>query len=187
MRKRLPAASDRAAATGTLKADTARYLPLVRHLADWVSRRSEIRAWFPHCGDLPRAAIRRDEVLRIIGIWKAADVAHRTINNRVSALRDLYHKLDGDDAETPCDHVPFLKPPRTPIPRISAETINAVLHTLQVRALTTEQTKGRPVCHALAETNRASVSPSLTSPSCTAASRPPECANPPVGNAESEI
>ncbi len=154
LRKRLPAASDRAVATGTLKADTARYLPLVRHLADWVSRRSEIRAWFAHCGDLPRAAIRRDDVLRIIGVWKGADVAHRTINNRVSALRDLYHKLDGDDAETPCDHVPFLKPPRTPIPRISAATINAVLHNLLVRGSSTEPRSGRQANHALQDRAR---------------------------------
>lgn len=155
LRKRMPAASDRAAKAGSLKADAPRYLGLVRHLADWVSRRSEIRAWFPYVGDRPRHAIAREDVLRIRGIWKAAHVANRSINNRVSALRDLYRKLDGDDADTPCDRVPFLKPPRTPIQRVSPETINAVLANLLTRALSTAQRgKGRPVCHALQDRAR---------------------------------
>lgn len=155
LRKRMPAASDRAADAGTLKADAlTRYLPLVKHLADWVSRRSEIRAWFPHLGDRPRAAVLREDVIRIIGVWKQAKVAHRTINNRVSALRDLYRKLDGADAETPCDHVPFMKPPRIPIQRISPQTINAVLHNLLQRALSTAPRRGRNVSHALQDRAR---------------------------------
>jgi hypothetical protein len=134
LRKRMPAGSDKVAAIGSLKADAlGRYLPLVRHLADWVSRRSEIRAWFQHLADRPRAAVIREDVLRIIGIWKQAGVAHRTINNRVSALRDLYRKLDGDDADTPCDHVPFMKPPRTPIPRLNVAIVNVVLANLLER------------------------------------------------------
>lgn len=153
LRKKLPVASDRTATAGTLKADAARYLPLVRHLADWVSRRSEIRAWFSELGDRPRSTVTREDILRIRGAWKAAGVAHRTINNRVSALKDLYRKLDGDDADTPCDRVPFLKPPRTPVQRVSVETVNAVLANLLRRAMT-PRTKGRPVCHALQDRAR---------------------------------
>lgn len=151
LRKRLPAASDTVARIGSLKADSFRYLPLVRHLADWVSYRALVRSWFPHLGDRPRAAIQRDDVLRVIGIWKSAGVANRSINNRVSALRDLYRKLDGDDALTPCDGVPFFKPPRVPIQRVSADVINTVLQNLLQRALTTQQGRGRPVCHALGD------------------------------------
>lgn len=154
LRKRYRAAADTKAKTGTLKADAPRYLPLVRHLADWVSQRSNLRAWFPELGDRPRSSIAQEDVLRIIGIWKSAKVAHRTINNRVSVLRDLYKKLDGDDADNPCTHVPFLKPARNPIPRISIETINTVLHNLLVRGLSSQPTKGRPVCHALQDRAR---------------------------------
>lgn len=155
LRKRMPAASDRAAAIGSLKADAiGRYLSLVKHLADWGTRRSEIRAWFPHLGERPRAAITREDVIRIIGIWKQANIAHRTINNRVSALRDLFRKLDGIDGETPCDHVPFLKPPRIPVQRVSPQTINTVLHNLMRRALSSEPRRGRNVCHAMQDRAR---------------------------------
>jgi site-specific recombinase XerD len=155
LRKRYPAGSDKVASVGSLKADAlSRYLPLVKHLADWVSRRSEIRAWFPHVGDRPRSAISREDVIRIIGTWKQAGVAHRTINNRVSALRDLYRKLDGIDAETPCDHAPFMAPPRMPVQRISPTLINAVLDTLLHRALTTTPRRGRQANHAMQDRAR---------------------------------
>jgi integrase len=154
LRKRYPAASDRTAKAGTLKADAPRYLGMVRHLADWVTRRSEIRAWFPHLSDRARHTITREDVMRIRGAWKAAGIANRTCNNRVSALRDLFRKLDGDETPTPCDHVPFLKPPRTPIDRVSPETVNAVLENLWQRGRFTDARRGRPVNHALADRAR---------------------------------
>lgn len=147
LEKRIPATvSDRAIVLGTLKADALRYYPLIRHLADWVTRRSEIRAWLPHLADRHRGGIERTDILRIRGIWKAEGRAHRTINNRVSALKDLYKKLDGDDAPTPCDGVTMLIPPRTPIQRVSPETINRVLKNLLERA--ESGAKGRPCKHA---------------------------------------
>lgn len=152
LRARIPAASDRAVVLGTLKADAFRYYPLIRSLADWVTRRSEIRAWLPALGDRYRSDLTREDILRVRGAWKAAGVAHRTINNRVSALKDLYKKLDGDDAPTPCDHVTMLPPPRTPMQRISPETINTVLANLLTRATATE--KGRPCKHALQDRAR---------------------------------
>lgn len=176
LRKRLTAASDRIVSLGTLKADLQRYLPLVRHLADWVSRRSELRAWLPHVGDRPRHAIRRDDVLRIRGIWTGAGVASRTINNRVSALRDLYRKLDGDDADTPCDRVPFLTPPRTPIQRISPEIVNTVLANLLARA-GRPLTQGRPVCHALRDRARLMVLASSGRRPCEVARAQPDDVN----------
>lgn len=155
LRKRYPAASDTTAKGGTLKADAPRYLGMVRHLADWVTRRSEIRAWFPHLGDRSRHAIYREDVLRIRGIWTTAKVANRTINNRISALRDLFHKLDGDEKPTPCDHIPFLKPPRTPIQRVLPATVNTVLENLWRKAHTPQAPKrGRPICHARADRGR---------------------------------
>ncbi len=181
LRKRLPAASDHSAKGGTLKADSARYLPLVRHLADWVSRRSEIRAWFPELGDRPRGAITREDILRIRGAWVAAGVAHRTINNRVSALRDLYHKLDGDDADTPCDRVPFLKPPRIPIQRVSPETINLVLSNLLQRAMTTQREQGRPAPHAMQDRARLMVLATTGRRPCEVERAQPEDVNMEVG------
>jgi integrase len=144
---RIPATvGSRAIVLGTLKADALRYYPLIRHLADWVTRRSEIRAWEPHLGDRYRHAIERVDILRIRGLWKEAGVANRTINNRVSALKDLYKKLDGDDTATPCDSVAMLPPPRIPIQRVSPDTINAVMTRLEQRALNGR--KGRPCKHA---------------------------------------
>lgn len=148
LEQRVPAATDRGATSGTLKAEAVRYLPLVTHLADWVSRRSEIRAWFPALGDLRRHDIARADVLRVRGAWKQAGVAARTINNRISALRDLYRKLDGDDAPTPCDGVPMLPVPRVPIQRVSAETVTRVVARLLEIAETPTDDPGRPRKHA---------------------------------------
>jgi len=146
LEQRVPVATDRGGRAGTLFAEALRYYPLIKHLADWVTRRSEVRAWLPKLGATPTHAITRTDVLEQRGAWKQAGVAHRTINNRISALRDLYHKLYGDETPTPCDGVPFLKPPRVPIQRVSAETINKVLGQLLVNALT--PTGGRPRKHA---------------------------------------
>jgi integrase len=119
---------------GTLAKDAERYYPLIRHLADWVSRRSEIRAWLPHLGDRYRHLIRKDDVLRTRGIWIADGRAAKTINNRVTALRNLYHVLDGTDTATPCDTVTQLTPQKTPLVVIPATVINAVMVELERRA-----------------------------------------------------
>jgi integrase len=117
MRKRHPQ-PERQAARGTLAKDAERYYPLIRHLADWVSRRSEIRAWLPLIGPKFRHLVTRDDVLRARGAWlhpdKGRAATPKTVNNRVSALRDLYRKLDGDDAPTPCDGVKPLSTVKSP-------------------------------------------------------------------------
>ena len=122
---------ERGAPTGSLQRDAERYYPLIKVMADWVSRRSEIRAWFPHLGDKPRHVITKADVIRVQGIWKAEGKAAKTINNRVTALRDLYHKLDGDETPTPCDGVKQLKPVKKPIQTVPAEVINTVLDNLR--------------------------------------------------------
>lgn len=152
--KRIPAAADRAVKLGTLKADALRYYPLIKHLADWVTRRSEIRAWFPLLGDRYRHTITREDVLRARGTWLEQGRAHRTVNNRVSALKDLYRKLDGDEAPTPCDTVRMLAAPRTPVRRVTADEINAVLNALLVVAGLAPVGKGRPGQHALRDRAR---------------------------------
>lgn len=158
LRKRIPAATaDRAAVLGTLAADATRYYPLIRHLADWVSRRSEVKAWFPFVGDRYRHTITREDVLKARGCWKADGLANRTINNRVTALRDLYRKLDGDSAPTPCDGVKPLPPVRTPITRVTATLVNQVLANLlarQGKVIEKGRFVGRPPAHCLEDRAR---------------------------------
>lgn len=157
LERRIPAATDRASSLGLLAADAQRYYPLIRTLADWVSRRSEIRAWLPALGERFRHTLTREDILRVRGDWKVAGIANRTINNRVAALRDLYRKLDGDTAFNPCDGVKPLKPPRTPIQRIDTADINRVLKNLEQRATTPIEKgrfKGRPALHAMQDRAR---------------------------------
>jgi integrase len=119
---------------GTLARDAERYYPLVKHLADWVSRRSEIRAWLPHLGETPRHMITREDILRIRGRWVSEGRKPKTINNRVTALRNLFHLLDGDDSPTPCDGVKQLTPEKVPPQIVTGVIINRVLDNLQRRA-----------------------------------------------------
>jgi integrase len=119
LRKRYPVSSlPKTTRTGTFAADVDRYLPLVKHLADWVTRRAEIRHWLPHFGSSYRDVIRREDVLRIRALWVQEGLAAKTINNRICALRNLFRLLGGDDeAWTPCDGIPLLRPPK-PIPQV---------------------------------------------------------------------
>lgn len=154
MKKRSPQ-PERGASAGTLAKDAVRYYPLIRHLADWVSRRAEIRAWLPQLGDRPRHAITREDVLRVRGIWIAAGVKPKTVNNRVSALRNLFVVLDGDGGEdppTPCDHVKPLGVVKVPPQVVSPELVNRVLANLLQRA--TSGGRGRPCKHALQDRAR---------------------------------
>src|SRR6185436_15979291 len=70
--------------------------------------------------------ITREDVLRVRGSWVAAGRAPKSINNRVSALRDLFRKLDGDDEPTPCDRVKPLPFAKVPPVVISPDIVNAV-------------------------------------------------------------
>ena len=130
MMKRSPQ-PERTAGSGTLKRDAERYYPLIKHLADWVSRRSEIRAWFQELGERMRHTIDRQDIYRVRGQWCEAGIAVKTINNRISALRNLYRLLDGDAEPTPCDGVKPLPTVKKPITIIDDALVNAVLKRLQ--------------------------------------------------------
>lgn len=130
LQKRFPVSSQPKAHGSTLAADAERYYPLTKAMADWVTRRAEIRAWLPHLGQMYRHTITRDDILRVRGAWVESDVASKTINNRVTALRNLYHLLDGDDAPTPCDGLKPLLAPKVPPRMISVETVTEVLSRL---------------------------------------------------------
>lgn len=153
MMKRSPQ-PERTGTPGTLNKDAERYYSLVKHLTrDGATRRSEIRAWLPHLGEKPRHAIAREDVLRIRGLWKSQGVAAKTTNNRVTALRNLYTLLDGDDAPTPCDRLAPLVSTKKPPQLVDAATVNKVLDALWQRAQPTHR-RGRPCPHALADRAR---------------------------------
>jgi integrase len=120
----------------TLAADVPRYLDLVKHLASWRSHRSELRAWVALLGPKRRDQITSADVLRARLTWLENGVAPKTINGRVDAIRRLYRRLDGRRVPTPCDDVLRLSVPRTPIERVSPETILAVDAQLQAHERT---------------------------------------------------
>lgn len=123
---------ERSAGTGTLARDAERYYPLIKHFNDWGQRRSEVRAWIKAgMGDTHRHVISREDILRVRGVWVQAKVAPKSINNRVTALRDLYHKLDGDDEATPCDGVHPLAVVKAPIQQVRVDVINQVIRNLE--------------------------------------------------------
>jgi integrase len=125
---------ERQGKTGTLARDAEHYYPQIKYMADWRARRSEIRAWIKLLGDRVRSDIKRDDILRVRGVWIEQGIKPKTCNCRVSALRHLYHLLDGDDAATPCDGVKPLPVHRTPPRFIAPAEVNAVLARLELNA-----------------------------------------------------
>jgi site-specific recombinase XerD len=113
-------------ARGTLEQDVARWEPLEKHLASWMERRAELRAWCKLYGDHQRHSLTDEDVRTAIGIWTADGISPKTIRNRLWSLKRLYRVLDGPEAETPVDHV---RPPakvRHVITPVDAETILTV-------------------------------------------------------------
>ncbi len=104
---------------GTLRADAARYLALIKHLASWDDREDHLNAWVARLGDVRRHRITSADILTARIAWLKEKLSPKTINHRVGTLRNLYHRLDGKYARTPCDEVTPLAVPKTPIPRVS--------------------------------------------------------------------
>ncbi len=97
-----------------------------------VSKATIVRA---EDGDVQRHRITNRHVLDARAAWRAAGLSPKTINHRVGTLRNLYHRLDGTRAQTPCDDVDPLPVPKTPIRRVSNQTILAVDRQLQQHEL----------------------------------------------------
>jgi integrase len=116
---------------GTLRADVPAYLRLIQHLESWKDRRAHLDAWLVRVGDVRRHRITTADVLAARVAWLADELAPKTINHRVATLRHLYRTLDGKRAPTPCDDVEPLEVPKTPIQRVSNETILTVDRNLQ--------------------------------------------------------
>lgn len=118
------------AVRGTLRADAPRYLALVEHLASHKERRAHLDAWIARIGDVHRHRITLQDVLSARVAWLKDGYAPKTVNHRVGTLRHLYRTLDGR-GRTPCDDVTPLEVQKSPITRISPETILAVDRNLQ--------------------------------------------------------
>lgn len=115
---------------GSLAGDVDVYLQRVRHLAGWVSLRSELRHWIKLYGPKPRRSLRVEHVEQARERWRLAGVKPKTINNRVAALNRLWHKLDGARAVSPGDELAPLHVHRTPIRVIDNATVIAVYQRL---------------------------------------------------------
>lgn len=118
---------------GSLKADAKRYLELVSHLATADDREDHLNAWIALHGDDARVSITAADVLKARALWLAQGKAPKTINHRCDTLRNLFHRLDGKRAPTPCDDVEHLHVPRSPIHRVPEATMIAIDQELQRR------------------------------------------------------
>lgn len=130
LRRELEQSTPPPAARGSFTAEADRYLSHAAHLAAWKARRSEIRAWIALLGRRPRATITRADILAARSEWSAAGVNPKTINNRLIALRAMYHALDGDDAASPADRIKPLPTRTPPAHSISADLIGQVYQNL---------------------------------------------------------
>lgn len=109
---------------GTFGADVKLYLAQVKPTlapATYESRVCELDAYLAVFRKGPRSEITRAQLLELRTAWMTKGRAKRhgqtgaavkTVRNRETALRHLYHRLDGKKAPTPLDDLPAL--PKTP-------------------------------------------------------------------------
>lgn len=118
----------------TLAHDAKAYLRLVAHLASKDDREDHLNAWLAAgLGELPRHRITPQHVQAARVTWLGQGKAPKTINHYVGTLRNLYHRLDGKRAATPCDDIEDLPVPKTMIRRVPDALILKVDRTLQER------------------------------------------------------
>lgn len=121
------------AVRGSLSQIGASYLRLVTHLATWDDREDHLNAWLKALGNVQVHRITTADILAARGAWLKAKRSPATINHYVATLRNLYHRLQGPRAQTPCDDVKALPVPRTPITRVSDAELLAIDAKLQER------------------------------------------------------
>lgn len=116
---------------GTLAGDLRRYLPQVKHLASFIARRAECRAWLTAFGPhFPRARVSAEKIKKQRGVWLAAGVAPKTINNRVFTLQHWWRSLDGAGVRTPADRIVPLPVRRRPAVRVPDTLIRTIYQNL---------------------------------------------------------
>lgn len=115
---------------GTLAADAVKYIRLIKHLESWKDREAHLKAWTARLGSARRHRITAADVLAARIAW-LKKLSPKTVNHRCDTLRNLYRRLDGKRAPTPCDEIDPLPVPKTPIQRISNALILLVDANLQ--------------------------------------------------------
>src|SRR4051794_2299333 len=102
---------------GLLQADAATYLarPEVKALVSYKTRVCDVAAWYPRFGNVLRHLIAPQQLAEQMEQWRIDGVAVWTRRHRLNALRDLYTKLDGVDADNPPRAVRQPKKPK-PVP-----------------------------------------------------------------------
>lgn len=120
---------------GTLAAVAPKYLALVKYLATstWRGRKCEIDAWVEQAGPFPLSKITKETVLTARNAWLVQKIAPKTINNRVGALRHLYHTIGRSDSVTPCDDVPGLTTTQQPPEPVAGALVMRVARQLVTR------------------------------------------------------
>jgi integrase len=121
------------AAQGTLRAVAPSYLKKVEHLASADDCEDHLNAWCERLGDVQLHRIAEQDVLDARAAWLKSGLSPKTINNRVGTLRNLFHRLNGRKAPTPCDDIAELKTAKTIIQRVSDAVILKVDRALQAR------------------------------------------------------
>lgn len=118
------------AVTGTLAAAVDAWDGQEQHLASYVERRSELRAWVRELGDRPLGRIDAADIRRVVVKWTAAGLAPKTIRNRLWSLQHLYHLTLGPKADTPVDDIEPPAKVRTVIAPVTPELILSVYRKL---------------------------------------------------------
>jgi integrase len=118
------------AGRGLLNADITRYLALVT-LAGPKSIKAQLTAWAELYPGIARHQLTPEHVLKARKAWLQRGDSPKIINHRVHRLRRLYRVLDGHEAWSPCDGIPDLPVPRTPIVRTETSLVTDVVLKLE--------------------------------------------------------
>lgn len=102
---------------GTLAEAVDRWAPLERHLASFVSRRAELRAWVALYGDVPIRQLSETHVRKAIVYWLTEKQwSAKYVRDLLWDLKHLFHVLYGKKTPTPVDDVdPPAKERRVPV------------------------------------------------------------------------
>lgn len=147
------ALADRLAAVDaptTLAADIARYLASRTAMPTYAERKRHLELWLAALGDRPRREITRLEIDAVLYRWRET-LAAQTVRLRRTALRSLWHALDGRDAPNPVRGSWCPAAPKPAIRRVhlalAAKALAAMTSPVQRARLLVLATTGLP--HAL--------------------------------------
>jgi integrase len=112
IRARHLGAGDDRPASGTLAADVADYLVIVKAMPTLAQRTYDLKCWITALGgERPRRSVKAPEIASVLSGWKATGLAAGTVNRRRTALMHLWHRLDGKSAPNPLRDVPRFHEP----------------------------------------------------------------------------